>query len=112
MNGQHEEGFTLHWGCVIVGVILAGSAAVILMILGWRWLWLVPAAAVGLWVLMIVISVFEGGWLTVTPEHLRRGVPATCTECGEEWAVIVGKNRFKTRCPICGHRGSGDLLEP
>ncbi len=97
---------------MIVGVILAGSAAVILMILSWRWLWLVPAAAVGLWVLMLVISVFEGGWLAVTPEQVRRGVPATCTECGEEWAVIVGKNRFKTRCPICGHRGSGDLLEP
>ncbi len=112
MYGQQEEGFALHWGYVIVGAILAAGTAVILMILSWRWLWLVPAAAVGLWVLLIVISVFEGGWLAVTPEHLRRGVPATCSECGEDWAVIVGKNRFKTRCPICGHRGSGGLLEP
>ena len=111
MNGEQEEGFTLHWGCVIVGAILAAGAAVILMTLGWRRLWLVPAAAVGLWVLMFVISVFEDGWLAVTPEHVRRGVPATCTECGEAWAVIAGKTRFKTRCPICGHRGSGDLLE-
>ena len=47
MEGQHEEGFVLHWGCVIVGAILAAGAAVILMILSWRWLWLVPAAAVG-----------------------------------------------------------------
>ena len=96
---------------MIVGAILAAGAAAIVMILSWRWLWLVPAAAMGLWVLMFVISVFEDGWRTVTPEHVRRGVPATCTECGEEWDVIVGKTRFKTRCPICGHRESSDLLE-
>ena len=94
-----------------MGAILAASAAVILVTLGWRKLWLVPAAAVGLWVLMIAITVFQDRGLAVTPEHVRRGVPATCTECGQEWDVIVGKTRFKTRCPICGHRGSGDLLE-
>ena len=97
---------------MIVGVILAAGAAVILMQLGWRWLWLVPAAAAGLWVLMFVISVFEDGWRTVTPEHVRRGVPASCTECGEAWSVIARKTRFKTRCPICGHRGAGNLLKP
>ncbi len=111
MNGQHEEGFTLHWGCVIVGAILAAGAAVILMILSWRWLWLVPAAAVGLWVLMIVITIFEDGWLAVTQEHIRQGAPASCTACGEEWSVKIGKTRFKTRCPICGHTESGDLTE-
>lgn len=111
MNGQHEEGFTLHWGCVIVGASLAAGAAAILMLLSWRWLWLVPAAAVGLWLLLFAISVLEDGWLAVTPEHVRRGVPATCSECGEGWDVIVGKTRFKTRCPICGHKGAGELLE-
>ncbi len=96
---------------MIVGAILAAGAAAILMTLSWRWLWLVPAAAVGLWVLMFVISVFEDRWRAVTPEHVRRGVPPTCTECGETWSVIAGKKRFKTRCPICGHKGSGDLQE-
>jgi energy-coupling factor transporter transmembrane protein EcfT len=111
VNGQQEEGFTLHWGCLIVGAILSAGAVVIFVTLGWRWLWIIPAAAVGFWAIMLVISVFEDRWLAVTPQHLRRGVPAECSACGEEWDVIVGKTRFKTRCPICGHRGSGDLLE-
>ena len=111
MNRQQEQGFTLHWGWVIFGAMLAAGGAAILMTLSWRWLWLVPAAAVGLWVLIFVVSVFEDRWRAVTPEHVGRGVPPTCTGCGETWSVIAGKTRFKTRCPICGHRGSGDLLE-
>ncbi len=94
---------------MIVGAILAAGAVAILMTLSWRWLWLVPAALVGFWVLMFVISIFEDGWLVVTPEHVGRGVPAACTACGEGWSVKVGKTRFTTRCPICGHKESGNL---
>ncbi len=111
LNGSQEEGCTLHWGCVAVGTLLGAGAVVIFFTLGWRWLWLVPAAAVAFLVIMFVITIFEDGWLAVTQEHIRLGVPAKCTECGERWSVVVGKTRFKTRCPICGHRGAGNLLE-
>ena len=111
MNGQHERGFTLHFGYLIVGITLVAGAAIILLTLGWRWLWLIPAAAVAFWALMFVISVFESRWLAVTPDHVRRGVPANCSECGEELSVVLGATRFKTACPICGHREAGRLLD-
>lgn len=111
LNGHQEEGFTLHWGYLIVGIALAVGAVIILLALGWRWLWLVPAAAVGLFALGFVSSLFEGRWLAVTPEHVRRGVPATCSECGAEWDLVIGATGFKTRCPIRGHRERGHLLD-
>lgn len=109
MNGHDEEGFTLHFGCLIVAIAMAAGAVIILVSLGWRWLWMVPAAAAAFWALMFVSSVFESRWLAVTLEHVRRGVPGA--NCGEELLVVVGSTRFKTTCPICGHRGSGHLLE-
>ena len=111
LNGQHEEGFTIHFGCLILGIALAAGAVIILLTLGWRWLWMVPAAAVAFWVLMFVISVFESRWLAVTHEQVRRGVPANCANCGEGLLVAGGATRYKTMCPICGHRGTGRLLE-
>ena len=111
MNGHHEDGFTLHFGCLILTIALAAGAVMILLTVGWRWLWLVPAAAIAFWALMFVSTVFESRWLAVTPEHVRRGVPANCASCGEELLIVVGSTRFKTTCPICGHRESGHLLE-
>jgi len=111
LNGQHEEGFTLHFGCLILGLLLAVGAVVILLTLGWRWLWLIPAAAVAFWALMFVTSVFESRWLAVTPDHVRRGIPANCSECGEELLVVLSGTRFKTVCPICGQRGAARLLD-
>lgn len=111
MNGQQEGQFSIHWGCLILAVVLAAAAVVILITLGWRWLWLVPAAAVALYVLMFVNSVIEDRWRAVTAEHVRRGVPANCSECGEELDVAVSKTRFKTRCPICGDARSGRLSD-
>jgi hypothetical protein len=107
LNGQQEEGFTLHFGCLIVGIALAVAGVIIFLTAGWRWLWLIPAAAVSLWVLMFIVSLFESRWLAVTPEHVQRGVPAHCSQCGEGLSVVISATRFKTRCPICGHRESG-----
>ena len=111
LSGHQEEGFTLHFGCLILGITLAAGAVFIPLMLGWRWLWLVPAGAVAFWALIFVISVFESRWLAVTRENVRRGVPANCANCGEALLVAGGATRYKTTCPICGHSGSGRLLE-
>ena len=109
MNGHQEGGFFIHWGCLILTIIAVVGGGVILLTLGWRWLWLVPAFIVAVYALMFINSLVEDRWLAVTEEHVRRGVPGKCSECGYELDVLVRSSNFKTRCPMCGHNTTGQL---
>ena len=111
MNGKQEGGVHIHWGCLILTIVLVVGSVIVFLALGWRWLWLMPAFVAAVYALMFINSVIEDRWLAVTPEHIRRGVPAKCSECDYELDVVISSSSFKTRCPICGHKSSGHFSD-
>lgn len=101
---------SIHWGYAALAVLLVVTAGVVLIALGWRWLWLVPAIGVGLMLLNLLAVVLEDRWRMVTDRDVARGVPGNCRECDHALDILAKKTRFAVRCPICGSRESGRFL--
>ncbi len=106
MTHRPDEGFVLHWGHLTVAAILLITAAAVLLTLGWRWLWIVPAVWLGLVLLNFLLLVLDDRWRMVTNGDVARGAPATCRDCGHTLDIMLRKERLTVRCPICGRRES------
>ena len=107
MTHRPMGGFFVHWGYVTLAAILLATTGGVLVTLGWRWLWMVPAAVLGLILLNFLVSVLEGRWRRVTDGDVARGAPGTCRECEVSLDIIRRKTSFRVRCTICGYRESG-----
>ena len=97
----------IHWGYVALFAIFVITAGGALATVGWRWLWIAPAAVFGLILLNFIVVLFEDRWRMVTEDDVARGAPETCRECQNSLDILRKKTNFKVRCPICGHGESG-----
>ena len=82
MTDPEQEGFVLHWGYVALVAILLFAAGAIWVTAGW--LWLAPAAVVGLILLNFVVVLFEDRWVMVTVDDIVLGAPGTL------WVLNIG----------------------
>ena len=104
MGSNEEQGFTLHFGWI---VFVALPAVVILFVWGWRKLWWMGPFLAGLWLLFLLLAVYEDRWRIITDEQITRGVPKHCPECAHCMDIDDQGNRFQVRCPICGYKKKG-----
>ena len=107
MTDPQEPRFVLHWGYLMLVVILLITAGSVLLTLGWRWLWIAPAVVGSLILTTFVATLFEDRWRMVTHEDVARGVSPECSDCGHELDILRKTRNFKLRCPVCGKRESG-----
>ena len=106
-----EDGFVLHWGFVTLVVISIVTAGTVLLMFGWRWLWIAPAVIGSLMLLTFVVTLFEDRWRTVTDADVARGASRSCRNCDHGLDILRKTQKFKLRCPICGHREAGIFHE-
>ena len=110
MTQDEEPGFTLHFGCVSLVIVIVGATA-----LAWWWrgrdaLWIAGLVAIIVVGTPIVMTLLESRWFIVTAADRDRGVPGTCPRCREELTAVIGKKRYTVRCGICRYRRKGPLV--
>jgi len=107
VNQDDEPGFTLHFGCVVVVMVILAAIAVVWWLPGRITLWVAGSIVVVVVGAPVVMTLFESRWFLVTAEDRDRGVPGTCPHCHEELTAVIGKRRYTVRCGFCGYRKKG-----
>ena len=103
-TNRSNEGFMLHFGYIFF-LVLPGI--LMLLFLGWRWLWLLLPWCAALWLLFFLLDLWEGRWRMVAPEDTSRGAPDCCPQCRNELDIYRRSDRYTVRCPVCNFKGKG-----
>ncbi|GMR21993.1 MAG: hypothetical protein BMS9Abin37_0316 [Acidobacteriota bacterium] len=109
MTQDEEPGFTLHFGCISMVIVILGIIAVVWWSPSKNARWITGLVAIVVVGTPVVMTFLESRWFIVTAADRDRGVPGTCPHCREELTAVIGKRRYTVRCGICGHRQKGRL---